>query len=91
VINPDGGSPVDLGSEGERLLAMDFKNVRLSEMLGQGEGLSHTLRSCMRFLNGCRETSSPATEPAVMTGFLSPRSSGTALIKCVMTSNWNWR
>ena len=38
VRNPDSGSPVYLGSEGERLLAMDFKKVKLSEMLGKGRG-----------------------------------------------------
>jgi hypothetical protein len=41
VVNPDTGSPVDLGSEGERLLAMDFKKAKLSEMLGQGEASNH--------------------------------------------------
>jgi len=45
VINPDNGSPVCLGSEGERLLAIDFKKVKLSEMLGQGEDANHTRRS----------------------------------------------
>ena len=44
VVNPDSGSPVYLGSEGERLLAMDFKKVKLSEMLGQGEVSNHTRR-----------------------------------------------
>ena len=44
VVNPDSGSPVYLGSEGERLLAMDFKKVKLSEMLGQGEGTNHARR-----------------------------------------------
>jgi len=37
VVNPDSGSPVHLGSEGERHLALDFKKVKLSEMLGQGK------------------------------------------------------
>jgi hypothetical protein len=37
VVNPDSGAPVYLGTEGERLLAMDFKKVKLSEMLGQGD------------------------------------------------------
>ena len=41
VVNPDSGSPVYLGSEGERLLAMDFKKVKLSEMLGHGEEANH--------------------------------------------------
>jgi hypothetical protein len=44
VVNPDSGSPVYLGSEGERLLAMDFKKVKLSETLGQGEGTNHARR-----------------------------------------------
>ena len=44
VVNPDTGSPVYLGSEGERLLAMDFKKVKLSEMLGQEEGTNHARR-----------------------------------------------
>ncbi len=44
VVNPDSGSPVYLGSEGERLLAMDFKKVKLGEMLGQGEGTNHARR-----------------------------------------------
>ena len=45
VVNPDSGSPVYLGEDGERLLAMDFKKVKLSEMLGQGEGTNHARRS----------------------------------------------
>ena len=44
VINPDSGSPVYLGTEGERLLAMDFKKVKLSEVLGQGDGTNHARR-----------------------------------------------
>ena len=44
VVNPDSGSPVYLGTEGERLLAMDFKKVKLSEMLGQGDGTNHARR-----------------------------------------------
>ena len=44
VVNPDSGSPVYLGSEGERLLAMDFKKVKLSEKLGQGDGTDHARR-----------------------------------------------
>jgi hypothetical protein len=44
VVNPDSGSPVYLGSDGERLLAMDFKKVKLSEMLGQEEGTNHARR-----------------------------------------------
>ena len=44
VVNPDSGAPVYLGTEGERLLAMDFKKVKLSEMLGQGEGTNHARR-----------------------------------------------
>jgi len=45
VVNPDSGSPIYLGSDGERLLAMDFKKVKLSETLGQAEGTNHTRRS----------------------------------------------
>ena len=45
VVNPDSGAPVYLGSEGERLLAMDFKKMKLSETLGQGEGTNHARRS----------------------------------------------
>ena len=45
VVNPDSGSPVYLGSEGERLLAIDFKKAKFSEVLGQGEGTNHARRS----------------------------------------------
>ena len=45
VVNPDSGSPVYLGTEGERLLAMDFKKVKLSEILGQGEETNHARRA----------------------------------------------
>ena len=44
VVNPDSGAPVYLGKEGERLLAMDFKKVKLSETLGQGDGTNHARR-----------------------------------------------
>jgi hypothetical protein len=44
LVNPDSGSPVYLGSEGERLLKMDFKKAKLSEMLGQGQGTNHSRR-----------------------------------------------
>jgi hypothetical protein len=44
VVNPDSGSPVYLGSDGERLLAMDFKKVKLSETLGQAEGTNRARR-----------------------------------------------
>jgi hypothetical protein len=44
VVNPDSGSPVYLGTEGERLLAMDFKKVKLSEVLGQGDETNHARR-----------------------------------------------
>ena len=44
VVNPDTGSPVYLGNEDERLLAMDFKKVKLSEMLGQCEEANHVRR-----------------------------------------------
>jgi hypothetical protein len=45
VVNPDSGAPVYLGEDGERLLAMDFKKVKLGEVLGQGEGTNHARRS----------------------------------------------
>jgi hypothetical protein len=44
VVNPDNGAPVYLGKEDERLLAMDFKKVKLSETLGQGDGTNHARR-----------------------------------------------
>ena len=44
VVNPDSGAPIYLGTEGERLLAMDFKKVKLSEILGQGDGTNHVRR-----------------------------------------------
>jgi SNF2 family DNA or RNA helicase len=44
VVNPDSGSPVYLGSEGERLLAMDFKKAKFSEVIGQEEGTNHARR-----------------------------------------------
>ena len=44
VVNPDSGEPVYVGEEGERLLAMDFKKAKLSEMLGHGEGNNHARR-----------------------------------------------
>jgi hypothetical protein len=44
VVNADSGSPVYLGEDGERLLAMDFKKAKLSEMVGQGEGTNHARR-----------------------------------------------
>ena len=44
VVNPDTGSPVYLGSEGARLLAIDFKKVKLCEMLGQSAGSNHVRR-----------------------------------------------
>jgi hypothetical protein len=44
VVNPDSGAPIYIGTEGERLLAMDFKKVKLSEVLGQGEETNHARR-----------------------------------------------
>ena len=38
VVNPDSGAPVYTGEDGERLLACDFKKVKLSEVLGAGPG-----------------------------------------------------
>jgi hypothetical protein len=36
VVNPDSGAPVYVGEDEERLLAVDFKKVKLSEVLGAG-------------------------------------------------------
>jgi hypothetical protein len=44
VVNPDSGSPVYLGQDAKRLLAMDFKKVKLFETLGQGDGTNHARR-----------------------------------------------
>ena len=44
VVNPDSGEPVYLNEEGERLLAIDFKKAKLSEVLGRGEGTKHARR-----------------------------------------------
>ena len=44
LVNPDSGEPVYLGEDGERLLAMDFKKAKLSEVLGRGEGANHARR-----------------------------------------------
>jgi hypothetical protein len=44
VVNPDSGAPVYLGEDGERLLAMDFKKVKLSQILGQSESTNYARR-----------------------------------------------
>lgn len=44
VVNPDTGEPVYLSEDGERLLGIDFKKAKLSEVLGRGEGTNHTRR-----------------------------------------------
>lgn len=45
VVNPDSGAPAYLGDDGERLLAMDFKKAKLSEMLGiDTNGTNHVRR-----------------------------------------------
>jgi len=44
LVNPDSGEPVFLGEDGERLLAIDFKKAKLSEVLGRGEGANHARR-----------------------------------------------
>ena len=44
LVNPDSGEPVFLGEDGERLLAMDFKKAKLSEVLGRAEGANHARR-----------------------------------------------
>jgi hypothetical protein len=38
VVNPDNGSPIFLGDDGQRLLRADFKKAKLSEMLGRANG-----------------------------------------------------
>ena len=44
VVNPDSGEAVYLNEDGERLLAIDFKKAKLSEVLGRGEGTKHARR-----------------------------------------------
>ena len=44
LVNPESGEPVFLGEDGERLLAIDFKKAKLSEVLGRGEGANHARR-----------------------------------------------
>lgn len=38
VVNPDTGSPIYVGEDGERLLSIDFKKAKLSEILGALNG-----------------------------------------------------
>ena len=38
VVNPDTGSPIYFGEDGERLLSVDFKKAKLSEILGARNG-----------------------------------------------------
>jgi hypothetical protein len=38
VVNPDTGCPIYLGEDGERLLSVDFKKAKLSEILGARNG-----------------------------------------------------
>jgi hypothetical protein len=38
VVNPDTGCPIYLGEDGERLLSVDFKKAKLSEILGRQNG-----------------------------------------------------
>ncbi|HTX77030.1 MAG TPA: helicase-related protein [Terracidiphilus sp.] len=49
VVNPDSGTPVYLGGDGERLLAADFKKVKLSEVLGAGSGEGEGKRRRSRY------------------------------------------
>ena len=46
VVNPDSGAPAYLGDDGERILAMDFKKVKLNEVVGGelSEGPNHARR-----------------------------------------------
>ena len=38
VVNPDTGCPIYLGEDGQRLLSVDFKKAKLSEILGNHNG-----------------------------------------------------
>src|SRR5258708_17701225 len=38
VVNPDTGCPIYLGEDGQRLLSVDFKKAKLSEILGGPNG-----------------------------------------------------
>jgi hypothetical protein len=38
VVNPDTGCPVYIGEDGQRLLSVDFKKAKLSEILGRQNG-----------------------------------------------------
>jgi hypothetical protein len=38
VINPDTGCPIYIGEDGQRLLSVDFKKAKLSEILGRQNG-----------------------------------------------------
>ena len=46
VVNPDSGSPVYAGEDEERLLAVDFKKAKISEVLGaqSNEEMNHARR-----------------------------------------------
>jgi hypothetical protein len=68
VVNPDSGSPVYLGNEGERLLAMDFKKPKPSETLARvmeptmpdGRSTARFGRQMERRLDALRRLSSSA-------------------------------
>jgi hypothetical protein len=48
VVNPDSGAPVYVGEDEERLLAVDFKKAKLSEILGAGpEGAANHARRAL--------------------------------------------
>jgi hypothetical protein len=38
VVNPDTGCPIYIGDDGQRLLSVDFKKAKLSEILGRQNG-----------------------------------------------------
>ena len=44
AVNSDSGAPVYLNEDGERLLGIDFKKAKLSEVLGCAEEADHTRR-----------------------------------------------
>ena len=62
VVNPDSGSPVYAGEDEERLLAVDFKKAKISEVLGAESNEEMNSRSTsivQRALAGGRDKDSP--------------------------------
>ncbi len=48
VVNPDTGCPIYIGEDGQRLLSVDFKKAKLSEILGRqnGDEAAKSRRDC---------------------------------------------